>query len=279
MSTEAADLPVVALLGAGAMGTALLRGWTGLAGAGRPVASEVLVVDADPVRADVAAGHGARPVEVTEAAEVADVLVVAVKPPVVAHVVGSVAAVLVRREPPPVVLSVAAGVTLERLAAAAGPGVPVVRAMPNTPALVGRGATGVSTPPGQEPGAAARALPLLEAVGVVEHVTEPLLDAVTGLSGSGPAYVMVVLEAMVEAGVAEGLPRDVATRLATATVEGAGALAAAEDVHPAVLRGRVTSPGGTTAQGLAAAERGGLRAAVAAAVEASAAASRRMAAR
>jgi pyrroline-5-carboxylate reductase len=155
-------------------------------------------------------------------------------------------------------LSVAAGVTTEALEAAA-PGLPVVRAMPNTPALIGAGAAAIS--PGSLAGEAdlAWAEEILGAVGVVVRVPEKQLDAVTGLSGSGPAYVFLVAEALTEAGVLAGLPRDTAETLAFQTLLGSARLL--EGNAPAELRAAVTSPGGTTAAGLRELERHGVRAA------------------
>ncbi len=158
------------------------------------------------------------------------------------------------------ILSIAAGVTLVTLEAAAGD-VPVVRAMPNTPALVGQGAAAIaggSTATGDD---LAWAEQVLGAVGIVERVSEPLLDAVTGLSGSGPAYVFLVAEALVEAGVLNGLPRPTAVALAQQTLLGASTLLADSDDDAATLRGNVTSPGGTTAEGLRVLEDRGVRAA------------------
>jgi len=150
----------------------------------------------------------------------------------------------------PRVLSIAAGVRLERLESWLGPGVAVVRAMPNTPALVNLGASAIAG--GTEAGAddLAWAEGVLSAVGLVERVGEELLDAVTGLSGSGPAYVFLVVEALIEAGVAVGLPKPVSRALVVRTVAGAARLLEASGEEPEVLRAAVTSPGGTTAAGL-----------------------------
>ena len=159
------------------------------------------------------------------------------------------------------VLSIAAGVASSRLEAGLTPGTPVVRAMPNTPALIGAGAAAIA------PGRAATdadldwAEGILCSVGIVVRVDESLLDAVTGLSGSGPAYVFLVVEAMVEAGVLAGLPRPISEALAHRTVLGAARLVAETGQTPESLRAAVTSPGGTTAAGLRELERGGLRAA------------------
>ncbi len=183
--------------------------------------------------------------------------IIAVKPQHVRDAVSALAEAGVRR-----ILSIAAGVTTTAVQDAAGPDVVVVRAMPNTPALVGEGASAIS------PGATAGlddldwAQGLLETVGVVVRVAESDLDAVTGLSGSGPAYVFLMAEALVEAGVLNGLTRDVAGVLAAQTLLGAATLLTASDRDPAALRADVTSPGGTTAAGLQVLEDRGVRAAL-----------------
>jgi pyrroline-5-carboxylate reductase len=165
------------------------------------------------------------------------------------------------------VLSIAAGVTLAALETAA-PGHAVVRAMPNTGALVGRGAAAIAA------GSLATELDLevceriLGGVGTVVRVPEVQLDAVTGLSGSGPAYLFLVVEAMIEAGVLVGLPRETSDQLVRQTLLGAAALLGDGDVTPESLRAAVTSPGGTTAAGLAVLEAHGVRAAFLDAVEA-----------
>ena len=187
-----------------------------------------------------------------------DVVVVAVKP---ADVPATLETALAALGPDTLVLSIAAGVTLatlERLV----PDRPVVRAMPNTPALVGVGASAIA--PGARAGSehmelAAR---MLGAVGTVVRVAEPALDAVTGLSGSGPAYVFLVAEAMIEAGVLVGLPRPVASDLVVQTLLGSATLLAREGDGPEALRAAVTSPGGTTAAGLRELEAHGVRAAI-----------------
>lgn len=165
-------------------------------------------------------------------------------------------------------LSVAAGITIDTMEAALPDGTPVVRAMPNTPALVGSGAAGLAGGSSAGDDDVAWAAGILGSVGVAEVVTEPLLDAVTGLSGSGPAYVFLLAEAMTDAGVAMGLTRDVAGRLAGQTIAGAGRMLTADGADPVDLRAGVTTPAGTTAAGLAALEERGLRAAMAAAVRA-----------
>lgn len=174
------------------------------------------------------------------------------------------------------VLSVAAGVTLARLEAAVGPGVAVVRAMPNTPALVGQGVAAIAG--GSEADAADLdwAESVLRAVGTVVRVPEYQLDAVTGVSGSGPAYLFLVAEALIDAGVLNGLSRPVARSLVTQLFVGSAALLAAGPGGPEGLRHDVTSPGGTTAAGLHALERAAVRAAIAEAVSAATARSREL---
>ena len=182
--------------------------------------------------------------------------IVAVKPGDVADACRALAGVGVER-----VLSIAAGVTLASLESALGAGVPVVRAMPNTPALVGAGAAAIAAGSSASDADLDWAEGLLAAVGTVVRVPEHLLDAVTGLSGSGPAYVFLVAEALIEGGVLAGLPRDVAVALATQTLAGAGRMLVETGSTPEELRAQVTSPGGTTAAGLRALEAAGVRSA------------------
>lgn len=239
------------------MGEALLGG---LMAAGWASPSELAVAEALPARREaLAAAHpgvtvGADPVA-------ADGAVVAVKPGDVPAAVAAAVAAGARR-----VLSIAAGVTLATLEESAGAPVPVVRAMPNTPALVGEGAAAIAGGAHATDDDLDWAEAVLDAVGVVVRVPEPLLDAVTGVSGSGPAYVFLVAEALVEAGVLCGLPRDTARALTVQTLVGAARLLAEGDEGPEALRAGVTSPGGTTAAGLLALERAGTRAAFADAV-------------
>ncbi len=250
------------------MGSALLRG---LLDAGYAAPTDLAVVESLAARRDELAAEFSG-VAVADAPGAAPENVVAVKPDHVAEACAALRAVGAGR-----VLSLAAGVTLESLESWLGAGVPVVRAMPNTPALVGAGAAAVAAGSSADDDDLAWATTVLGAVGDVLTVTEAALDAVTGLSGSGPAYVFLVLEAMIEAGVLNGLPRDVSQRLATQTVVGAGRLAAETGEDPAALRAAVTSPGGTTAAGLAALEQASVRAAIMDAVSAATRRSRELA--
>lgn len=159
------------------------------------------------------------------------------------------------------VLSIAAGVTLGRLQSAAGEGVAIIRAMPNTPAVIGAGVAAVAAGSSAEEDDLVWAEGILRSVGEVVNVPEHLLDAVTGLSGSGPAYVFLVAEALAEAGVLAGLPRDISEKLTHQTLLGSARLLVETDQGPEELRQAVTSPAGTTAAGLRVLEREGIRAA------------------
>jgi pyrroline-5-carboxylate reductase len=198
-----------------------------------------------------------------EVAQRAEVVVLAVKPQQL-----EAAAQTLPRDGGPLYLSIVAGATSAGLRRLLGAGARIVRTMPNTPALVGAGVTAVANDSGAEPADVERACAILRAVGEVVEVPESALDAVTGLSGSGPAYVFLLIEALTEAGVREGLGSATARTLALETVHGAARLARETGEHPALLRERVTSPGGTTAAGLAALEAGSFRATLAAAVRA-----------
>lgn len=195
-----------------------------------------------------------------------DGVVIAVKPGDVEGACRSLGSVSVERA-----LSIAAGVPLSKLEAWLP--CPVVRAMPNTPALVGAGASAIAGGPDADLDWAES---ILSAVGTVVRVPEPLLDAVTGLSGSGPAYVFLVAEALIEGGVVAGLPRDTAVALASQTLLGAARLLVESDDGPEALRAAVTSPGGTTAAGLRALESRAVRSAFIEAVQAATARSREL---
>jgi pyrroline-5-carboxylate reductase len=248
MSTSDDTLLIV---GGGRMGEALLAG---LLAAGRPASELVVAEVSGPRRDQLSAAHP----EVTIAERVIPcaAAVLAVKPGDVAGAARAVAEAGARR-----ILSVAAGVTTASIEAAAGRALAVVRAMPNTPALIGAGAAAISAGSTAEEQDVAWAEQILGAVGVVVRVPETALDAVTGLSGSGPAYLFLIAEAMVEAGVLAGLPHEVAETLSFQTLLGASRLLADGERTPAELRASVTSPGGTTAAGLRELERHGVRAA------------------
>ena len=247
------------IVGGGKMGEALLGG---LLAAGWADAVDLAVVEkVEARRAELASAFPG--VAVLERPTACDGALLAVKPTDVAETCAEVAIAGVRR-----VVSIAAGVTTPALEAVLGGGVAVVRAMPNTPAVVGAGASAVAGGASAGPDDIDWAMSILDAVGVVVQVSEAQLDAVTGLSGSGPAYVFLVAESLIEAGVLVGLSREVAEVLAVQTILGAGQLLESSDEHAAALRAAVTSPGGTTAAGLHALEVGGLRAALLNAVRA-----------
>ncbi len=203
----------------------------------------------------------------------ASVIVLAVKPQIMAEALREVSGAMTGS---PLVISVAAGIPITRLAAGLPDGTRIIRVMPNTPCLIGKGASGVSTGPTVTADDVKLATTLLETVGLVEIVPEHLLDAVTGLSGSGPAYIFQLIEALSDGGVKMGLPRTTATRLAAQTVAGAAEMVLATGQHPASLKDAVTSPGGTTIAGIHALESGGFRAAIINAVEASAVRSKQL---
>lgn len=239
-------------VGGGRMAEALLGG---LLSAGKLGVGDLRIVETSAERRDhLRAGYPG--VVVAEGPVPCDGLVIATKPDVALDVLAGATAHGARR-----VLSIAAGVPTVALEGAAGAGVAVVRAMPNTPALLGAGATAICAGASADGRDLDWAEGLLAAVGIVERVPEPLMDAVTGLSGSGPAYVFMVAEAMIEAGVLNGLPRDVAVRLANQTILGASKLLQAGDRSAEQLRAMVTSPGGTTAAALAVLEDHGVRSA------------------
>jgi pyrroline-5-carboxylate reductase len=187
------------------------------------------------------------------------VLVLAVKPQSMRGVLDELRPIV---KPEQLVISIAAGVPLSALATALGAHVRLVRVMPNTPCLVGQGASAYALGSAATPDDAELAQSLLATVGLAVHVPETLLDAVTGLSGSGPAYAFQVIEALSDGGVCAGLPRDVATRLAAQTLLGAAQMVLSTGQHPGALKDAVASPGGTTIAGLHELERGGLRAAL-----------------
>jgi pyrroline-5-carboxylate reductase len=199
-----------------------------------------------------------------DALATAETVLVAVKPQVFTHITGDLAAITAAR---PLILSIMAGVPLQTLEAAA-PQCPVVRAMPNTPATVGAGMTAIAAGQHVTPDHLAQADAIFAAVGEVVTVPEHLMDAVTGLSGSGPGYLAVIIEALIDGGVSVGLPRATAQTLAIQTVLGTATLLQTTDLHPAVLKDRVTSPGGTTITGIAELEAAGVRSALIEAVKA-----------
>jgi len=254
----------VGFFGAGRMATALAKGLV----TARFTTADSLVAS-DPlaaVRASFAKESGARTVTSNvEVVRASDVLVIAVKPQ---HVTEVLTEIRDDFNPRHLLISIAAGVPLKALSVVLGPATRLARVMPNTPCLVGAGASAYALGQGATPGDAELVGKLLSTVGFAVEVPEGLMDAVTGLSGSGPAYIYQVIEALSDGGVLMGLPRDVATRLASQTVLGAAEMVLQTGQSPSVLKDAVASPGGTTIAGLHALESGGLRAALMNAVRA-----------
>lgn len=252
----------IGFMGAGAMAEGLIRG---LLGRGVP-ASSIWASDVSEARLKVVTDTlGINTTQSNhELVEMVGTIVIAVKPQVLPVVLDEVREGLVGH----IVVSIAAGVSIRAISGRLPEGVPVIRAMPNTPCTIGRGAIGMAASEGCHPIHKERAKGILSAAGTVVEVPEHLLDSVTGVSGSGPAYVFTFIEALIDAGVKVGLPREVARALALETVIGAAELVKQSGAHPAVLRDAVTSPGGTTIAALSVLEASGFRSSVFQAVEA-----------
>lgn len=267
-----APMNSIGFLGAGKMATALAKGFL----AANRVSADRLVAS-DPVKAareTFARETGARVVASnTEVAAAADILFIAVKPDQVTDLLEEIQSDLDKRH---LLVSIAAGIPLAKLEAAA-PGARCIRVMPNTPALVGASASAFALGSECSRTDAETVSGLLGAVGLALEVKEKLLDAVTGLSGSGPAYGFMMIEALADGGVASGLPRDVAQRLAAQTLLGAAKMVLETGQHPGALKDAVCSPGGTTIEAVHELEKSGLRAALIGAVRAAADKARRLA--
>jgi len=258
-------------LGCGKMGGALLDGW--LAG-GLPPAAVTVLEPAPGSWIEALAGTGLRLNAALPPSPA--VAVLAVKPQVMGDALPRLAAF---GGGGTLFVSIAAGTPIAAFEAVLGPGTPIIRAMPNTPAAIGRGITALVGNGAVDEAGLALAETLMSAVGQTVRLTdETQMDAVTAVSGSGPAYAFLLIEAMAAAGVAEGLPPELALRLARATVGGAGQLTESTGIDPATLRVNVTSPGGTTAAALAVLmrEEGGLADLVGIAIKAAAARSREL---
>jgi pyrroline-5-carboxylate reductase len=252
----------LAIVGGGKIGEALLSGLVRRAGSG----AGIMVVERGAQRAaELAARHGIEAVDLATAAERARVLLIAVKPQDIGSLLGLLAPHVT---PEHLVVSVAAGVPTSRIEAALPAGVPVVRVMPNTPALVDAGMSVLSAGAHAGETDLDEAAALLSAVGEVRRVPESQQDAVTALSGSGPAYFFYLVEAMIDAGILLGLPRAVAADLIVQTAYGAAVMLRDSGEHPVQLREAVTSPGGTTIAAIRELEVHGVRAALLAAIEA-----------
>jgi pyrroline-5-carboxylate reductase len=254
----------LAFLGAGNMAEALVKG---LLRAQVATPQEILCTDRRKERGDeLTSRYGVRfSTRNADAAREAGIIVLSVKPQVMNHLLEEIAPALDESK---LVISIAAGVPIEAIERKVGHGVRIVRTMPNTPALVGAGATALSAGSHATEDDLLQAKALFDAIGKSVVVDETLLDAVTGLSGSGPAYIFLVIEALSDAGVKVGLPRYQSQELAAQTVLGSAKLLIETGEHPGRLKDQVTSPGGTAIAGLHTLEAGGLRTTLMDAVEA-----------
>ncbi|RCV90380.1 pyrroline-5-carboxylate reductase [Billgrantia montanilacus] len=263
----------VTFIGAGNMASAIIGG---MIDSGHPATGITATSPSDAFLAPIHERYGIR-TNTDNAAAVrdADVVVLAVKPQVMREVCEGLRDTLQRQRP--LIVSVAAGIDAATLQTWLGEGLPVIRCMPNTPSLVGAGAAGLFATPEVSAEQRTQAGELLEAVGLVEWVEEEaLLDAVTAVSGSGPAYFFLMFEAMEEAGVKLGLPAETARRLAIQTALGAARMAQESELTPARLKRNVMSPGGTTERAVEHLEQAGLRGMMVAAMDACASRAREM---
>jgi pyrroline-5-carboxylate reductase len=246
-SAESLSLPPIAILGAGSMGGAILHGLvrSGLAGAGITATNRTAAKAAELAALDgvTSVALEERPEGNVEAAASAAIVLIGVKPAVVPDLLREIAPHL---EPDVIVVSLAAGVTIETFESILGDGVSVLRSMPNTPALVGKAVTGLASGTAATPADIAVVRRLFETVGSVVEVPESKIDALSTISGSGPAYVFLLIEALTEAALGKGFSESEARLMAEQTFIGATALLEASGDDPAELRRRVTSPKGTT---------------------------------
>ncbi len=262
----------IAFLGGGNMAEALVKG---LIAAGTAKPDQILVTDVSPDRLEhLKKTYGVAPRSSNqEAAREADIIVLSVKPQVIDRVLVDISSAVDDRK---LVISIAAGVALAKIEKGLGEKARVVRVMPNTPALVLAGAAGLAGGKRATNEDISLAQKIFNSVGRAVVVEEKLMDAVTGLSGSGPAYVFMIIDALSDAGVKAGLPRQLALELAAQTVFGSAKMVLETKEHPGKLRDMVTSPGGTTIEGLHALEKGKLRATLMNAVEAATARSKEL---
>jgi pyrroline-5-carboxylate reductase len=253
----------IGFVGSGAMGEALIKG---IVEASLVAPEAVLAFDVRAERlAELSQRYGIQPAKSNaEVVQSADVVILAVKPQIMGSVLNDIRTLLGRRN---LVIPIAAGVSTGKLRETLGAAARLIRVMPNTPALVLEGVTAIAKGQGLEAGDLETAEELFHAVGKVVVLDEELMDAVTGLSGSGPAYVAIVVESLADGGVKMGLDRVTAMTLATQTVLGAARLLSQTGLHPGALKDMVSSPGGTTIAGIAALEEGGIRTTLIKAVE------------
>ena len=262
----------IGFLGAGKMAIALAKGFlrAELVTSGRLLASDPAAAACAAFGRETGASTTSSNLEVVKKAKV---IFLAVKPDQVGPVLSELRPAFT---PEHLLVSIAAGVTLGKLESALGAGSRVVRVMPNTPALVGASASAFALGANASAEDAVLAEKLLSAIGVAFRVKESLLDAVTGLSGSGPAYIYVAIEALSDGGVAAGLPRDIAVKLAAQTVLGSAKMVLETGLHPGALKDMVASPGGTTIEGLHQLEQGNFRGTLISAVRAATERARRL---
>lgn len=262
----------VGFLGAGKMATALAKGFVRA-----KLVTARQIIASDMSKAACAAFAGDVGCQTTdsnpEVLKRANVIVLAVKPHQVTGVLAEIQSNFTEKH---LLISIAAGVTLISLELGLGANARIIRVMPNTPALVGESASAYTLNRFAREADGELAQKLFSAVGIAFPVSEPLLDAVTGLSGSGPAYVYAFIESLSDGGVAAGLPRETATRLAAQTVLGSARMVLETGLHPGALKDMVTSPGGTTIEGVHELEKGALRGTVMNAVRAAAEKSRKL---
>jgi pyrroline-5-carboxylate reductase len=262
----------IGIVGGGQMGEALLRG---LLDSGLFASDRIMISEPDQERCIYLTDTYS--VQIAENADVltkkSSTLILAVKPQVISAVLEQLRQSITEKH---LVISIAAGISIRTMEDALGCHVRIIRVMPNTPALVLAGASALSSNGKATGEDVAAAVQIFSAIGTCVELDEKLLDAVTGLSGSGPGYVFAFIEAMVDGGVLAGLPRPVAEQLVLQTVYGSAKLALETGEPPAVLRGRVTSPGGTTITGLQVLEEAGFRGAVMTAIESAAERSREL---
>ena len=258
----------IGIIGAGAMGGALCRG---LVSGGAAPANKIVIYD--PHTDHTQRLQHELSVKVADSAakigKFTDIILLCVKPYNVSVVLDEISESLERGEgkPLPLIISIAAGVKIEKIEAHLPPNLPVIRAMPNTPAQVGMGACAYCIGTHADANHAEQAALIFRSVGTAVQVPEAMMDAVTALSGSGPAYVYLMIESLIDGGVKVGLPRDIATQLAAQTVLGAAQMVIETKEHPASLRDKVTTPAGTTITAISALEHSGVRAALIDAVE------------
>ena len=256
----------IALIGAGAMGSALAKG---LISARKINADQIIACDIEKGRLDAISIETGVSVtsSLKEAVSFGDIIILAVKPNTMPALLSDIASYISADK---LVISIAAGITLEFIQGYFEPNLPIIRAMPNTPCLIREGVTGYSL--GKYAGASHSkiAADIFEAVGTAIELPESMLDAVTGLSGSGPAFIYIAIEALADGGVKMGLPRAHALKIAAHTVLGAAKMVLTENKHPGELKDAVASPGGTTIAGITALEKSGFRASLISAVEAAA---------